>query len=142
MVAISTGGYMKVKSFIRQFMSYTAIAALINASILAPRLAWADDDPRMQSIPSAAEHPIPQERSYQAPSAEAMALDGLIYRPVLLAATVIGAATFLVTLPISALGGNVDEAAERLVAEPARAMTECLGCLPGQYTASGYSDRQ
>jgi hypothetical protein len=132
---------MKVKSFIRQFMSYTAIAALINVSILAPRPAWADD-PGMQSIPSAAEHPIPQERSYRAPSAEAMALDGLIYRPVLLAATVIGAATFLVTLPISALGGNVDEAAERLVAEPARAMTECLGCLPGQYAASGYSDRQ
>jgi hypothetical protein len=130
---------MKVKSFIRQFMSYMAIAALINVSILAPRPALADD-PRMQSIPSAAEHPIPQERSYQAPSAEAMALDGLIYRPVLLAATVIGAATFLVTLPISALGGNVDEAAERLVAEPARAMTECLGCLPGQYAASGYSD--
>jgi hypothetical protein len=130
---------MKVKSFIRQFMSYMAIAALINVSILAQRPALADD-PRMQSIPSAAEHPIPQERSYQAPSAEAMALDGLIYRPVLLAATVIGAATFLVTLPISALGGNVDEAAERLVAEPARAMTECLGCLPGQYAASGYSD--
>jgi hypothetical protein len=130
---------MKVKSFIRQFMSYMAIAALINVSILAPRPALADD-PRMQSIPPAAEHPIPQERSYRAPSAEAMALDGLIYRPVLLAATVIGAATFLVTLPISALGGNVDEAAERLVAEPARAMTECLGCLPGQYAASGYSD--
>ena len=130
---------MKVKSFIRQFMSYMAIAALINVSILVPRPALADD-PRMQSIPSAAEYPIPQERSYQAPSAEAMALDGLIYRPVLLAATVIGAATFLVTLPISALGGNVDEAAERLVAEPARAMTECLGCLPGQYAASGYSD--
>jgi hypothetical protein len=139
MVTISTGGYMKVKSFIRQFMSYMAIAALINVSILAPRPALADD-PRMQSILSAAEHPIPQERSYQAPSAEAMALDGLIYRPVLLAATVIGAATFLVTLPISALGGNADEAAERLVAEPARAMTECLGCLPGQYAASGYSD--
>ena len=129
---------MKVKSFIRQFMSYMAITALINVSILAPRPALADDS-RMQSIPSAAEHPIPQERSYQAPSAEAMALDGLIYRPVLLAATVIGAATFLVTLPISALGGNVDEAAERLVAEPARAITECLGCLPGQYAASGYS---
>lgn len=130
---------MKVKSFIRQFMSYMAIAALINVSILAQRPALAGDS-RMQSIPSAAEHPIPQEHSYQAPSAEAMALDGLIYRPVLLAATVIGAATFLVTLPISALGGNVDEAAERLVAEPARAMTECLGCLPGQYAASGYSD--
>ena len=130
---------MKVKSFIRQFMSYMAIAALINVSILAPRPALAGD-PRMQSIPSAAEHPIPQERSYQAPSAEAMALDGLIYRPVLLAATVIGAATFLVTLPISALGGNVDEAAEKLVAEPARAMAECLGCLPGQYATSGYSD--
>jgi hypothetical protein len=139
MVTVSTGGYMKVKSFIRQFMSYMAIAALINVSILAPRPALADD-PRMQSIPYPAEHPIPQERSYQTPSAEAMALDGLIYRPVLLAATVIGAATFLVTLPISALGGNVDEAAERLVAEPARAMTECLGCLPGQYAASGYSD--
>lgn len=46
-------------------------------------------------------------------------LDTLIMRPVMLAGTVVGAATFLVTLPFSALGGNVGDSAETLVLEPA-----------------------
>ena len=48
-----------------------------------------------------------------------MLLDAFLMRPVMLVGTVAGAATFLVTLPFSALGGNMGEAAETLVVEPA-----------------------
>ena len=66
-----------------------------------------------------------------APSAEAMLVDGLIYRPLYLASTVLGTGVFIVTLPFSAAGGNVRDAGERLVLEPAReAFSRCLGCLP------------
>ena len=46
-------------------------------------------------------------------------LDALLMRPAMLVATVVGAATFLVSLPFSALGGNVGDSAETLVLEPA-----------------------
>ncbi len=68
------------------------------------------------------------------PSALAMTGDALIARPLGAAFTVIGAAVFLVTLPFSALGGNVGEAGKVLVVEPAKAtFVRCLGC-----TKSGY----
>lgn len=66
------------------------------------------------------------------PSAEAMILDGLIYRPIALAGTIIGAGVFIATLPFSLPGGNADVAGQRLVVEPAHdTFTRCLGCLPG-----------
>ncbi len=48
-----------------------------------------------------------------------MLLDTFLLRPLMLVGTVAGTATFLVTLPFSALGGNVSESAETLVLEPA-----------------------
>lgn len=54
------------------------------------------------------------------PDAAVMFADGLVVRPLALGATVIGCATWLVTLPFSALGGNVDEATQKLVVGPAR----------------------
>ncbi|PSJ21170.1 hypothetical protein CVH10_13680 [Halomonas sp. ND22Bw] len=63
------------------------------------------------------------------PSGGAMAVDALFARPLLAAATVGGAAVFLVSLPFSALGGNVGEAAETLIKTPAEAtFRRCLGC--------------
>ncbi|MDY6829830.1 MAG: multidrug transporter [Pseudomonadota bacterium] len=63
------------------------------------------------------------------PSAAAMTLDLVIARPLLIGATVLGSAIFLVSLPFSALGGNVGEAADALVAAPAKnAFLRCLGC--------------
>ncbi|MNR49526.1 hypothetical protein D3C85_1689130 [compost metagenome] len=60
--------------------------------------------------------------------------DVLIARPLLIGATVIGAGLFIISLPFSALGGNVGEAAEELVVVPGReAFVRCLGC-----TISGY----
>lgn len=67
------------------------------------------------------------------PSALAMFGDAVIVRPVMTVATVFGTALFTVTLPFTALGGNVDEAADTLVKEPARtAFLRCLGCTPQQ----------
>jgi hypothetical protein len=65
------------------------------------------------------------------PTAEQMILDGLIYRPISLGATLIGTGIFIATLPFSLIGGNADEAGERLILEPASNTFErCLGCLP------------
>lgn len=51
-------------------------------------------------------------------SGEAMVLDAIVFRPIGLVTTVIGGAVFLVSLPSSALGGNVGEAADKLIKEP------------------------
>jgi hypothetical protein len=53
------------------------------------------------------------------PSAGAMAIDILAVRPLGLAATLLGTGLFVVSLPFSALGGNVGEAADALVKTPA-----------------------
>ena len=63
------------------------------------------------------------------PNGATMIADTLIARPLYAAATAFGAAVFLVTLPFSALGGNVDQAANELVVGPAHGLlTRCLGC--------------
>jgi hypothetical protein len=63
------------------------------------------------------------------PTGASMVADALVARPLYAAATAFGAAVFLVTLPFSALGGNVDEAASELVTGPARGLlVRCLGC--------------
>ncbi len=53
-------------------------------------------------------------------SAGAMMVDVLAVRPLGFVATVLGTGLFVVSLPFSALGGNVDEVAENLVVGPAR----------------------
>jgi len=50
------------------------------------------------------------------PSGAEMMVDAAIARPIGLVTTLVGAATFVVTLPFSALGGNIDQAASKLVA--------------------------
>ena len=56
----------------------------------------------------------------EAPNAAgAMVLDALLLRPLGLAATVLGAATFVVTLPFSLPTRSADDAAEVLVVKPA-----------------------
>ena len=60
-----------------------------------------------------------------------MIIDGIIVRPITLAATIVGSAFFILTLPFSAPSGSVDEAAETMVAGPAAyTFTRCLGCWP------------
>ncbi len=71
------------------------------------------------------------------PSAGAMAGDLLIARPLGIVATTLGAAAFVVSLPFSAAGGNVGQAADTLVVGPAReTFVRCLGCRSaGRYQA-------
>jgi hypothetical protein len=69
-----------------------------------------------------------------APKAYSMMGDLLIARPLLIGATAIGVVAFVVSLPFTALGGNVAEAGQALVVEPGKeAFVRCLGC-----TTSGY----
>lgn len=71
------------------------------------------------------------------PSALAMGTDLLVIRPVMLATTVVGSAVWLVSLPFSAAGGNMMQAADTLVVGPGKAtFVRCLGC-----TGDGY-DKQ
>ncbi len=68
------------------------------------------------------------------PSALAMAGDLVVARPLLLVATVVGSAAYVVSLPFSLAGGNAKEAGKTLVVGPAKAtFVRCLGC-----TRSGY----
>ncbi len=70
----------------------------------------------------------------QAPPAWAMMGDLIVARPLLIAATIIGAGAFVISLPFTAAGGNVGEAGKALVVDPGReAFVRCLGC-----TESGY----
>jgi hypothetical protein len=53
-------------------------------------------------------------------SADMMIFDLVFLRPAGLVAVVGGSVVFILSLPFSALGGNVGEAADKLVADPAR----------------------
>ncbi len=69
----------------------------------------------------------------QRPSTGAMVLDALVARPMLMAMTLGGTAVFVITLPFSALGGNVEESAKALVVGPAKnTFTRCMGCTEVQ----------
>lgn len=57
---------------------------------------------------------------YGDPNFSTMVIDGFVARPLGLGATVVGTAIWIVTLPFSALGGNVSEATDRLIVDPAR----------------------
>lgn len=54
------------------------------------------------------------------PDGAAMAVDIFAARPLGLASTIFGAATFVISLPFSALGNNVGEAYDLLIVSPAR----------------------
>ena len=74
------------------------------------------------------------ENDLNTPTGIEMAADLIIGRPALLATTVVGAAVWLIALPFSALGDNVEESGEQLVMGPARAtFMRCLGCSSGDY---------
>lgn len=94
----------------------------------------------LSAMPAVAEEVVASSTSgdpiytVEAPPGYAMLGDLIFARPLLIAATVVGAAAFVVTLPFSALGGNVKEAGQALVVEPGKsAFVRCLGC-----TKSGY----
>lgn len=86
----------------------------------------------MAAMPASAEELL-DDQINQRPSAMAMMGDALLARPLLLAGTLAGTGLFVVTLPFSALGGNVKEAADTLVVGLAKStFTRCLGCTATQ----------
>ncbi len=62
------------------------------------------------------------------PSYETMAVDTIVGKPLQLVAAVAGTAAYLVSLPFSLIGGNPDQAQQKLFVEPWDAMGRCLGC--------------
>ena len=71
-----------------------------------------------------------------APDGFVMMADLIIARPILIALTAIGSAAFVVSLPFTVLGGNMEEAGKALVSEPAReAFVRCLGCTTSKETS-------
>lgn len=67
----------------------------------------------------------------------AVAADTLVVRPVCLAATVVGSAVFVVSLPVAALSKSVKQSAKTLVVKPAQAtFTRPLGDMDA--LRSGY----
>lgn len=103
-----------MRALLKVFSRFTAVAGLALVLVL-PQIAFS-------------------ETVEEQPSAFAMTGDLLIARPFLLAATVVGTAVFVVSLPFSLAGGNAGEAADTLVVGPAKAtFVRCLGC-----TRSGY----
>ncbi|WP_426233803.1 multidrug transporter [Pseudomonas sp. TWP3-2] len=91
------------------------LAALLCSSLVVQAAESGSGDPRY---------------TIQNPPAYAMLGDLLIARPLLVAATVIGAGAFVVSLPFTALGGGIGDAGQALVVEPAKAaFVRCLGCI-------------
>jgi len=70
------------------------------------------------SLPAAvfASDPLMEEEI----TTENMVADALIVRPLGVCATILGVGFFIISLPFSALGGNVKEAGKKLIVAPAK----------------------
>lgn len=65
----------------------------------------------------------------EVPSPLAMTGDAIFVRPVMMGITVLGAVVFIVSSPFAALGGNIGESFDQLVASPFETtFVRCLGC--------------
>lgn len=94
----------------------TLLAALMAVMLLIP------------SVSSAANN------SGEEPSAGAMVADAVVARPILLAATILGTALYVVTLPFTLAGGNAGGAAKALIVGPGEStFVRCLGCRKAGY---------
>ena len=94
---------------------YTLSTILISAS-----LAFASIQPALPAIEI--------DETDFGPSYETMAVDTVVGKPLQLVAAVAGTAAYIVSLPFSLIGGNADQAQQKLFVEPWNAMSRCLGC--------------
>jgi hypothetical protein len=77
------------------------------------------------------------------PNAFKMTGDLIVARPIGLVMTAVGAAAFVVSLPLTALAGSVAESAEVLVLGPAETtFMRCLGCVEPGYSYKDVERRQ
>ncbi|MGP5550516.1 hypothetical protein ACTXNE_07485 [Psychrobacter namhaensis] len=77
------------------------------------------------------------------PSYETMVVDTVVGKPLQLVNAVAGTAAYLVSLPFSLIGGNADQAQQKLFVEPWDAMGRCLGCTVAEdnyYKSQATSD--
>ncbi len=88
----------------KKLTSYVVAGSLAAATICLPMVAgaseYAFDNPNAK------------------PTGGEMLADAFMVRPFMVVSTVLTTATFIVTLPFSAIGGNTGDAAQTLVAEP------------------------
>jgi hypothetical protein len=104
----------------RNFVKHRALPALILAALSVPAVASPEDNR----------------------GEFAMAGDLLVARPIGAVATVAGTALFVLSLPFSALGGNVKQAADVLVIGPAKeTFMRCLGCVSSGYRGEDVVDQ-
>ena len=81
------------------------------------------------------------ETVQEKPSAGAMFVDTVLVRPLYFLLSQGGLAVYGVTMPFTALGGNMDEAAESLVVTPLQAtFIRCLGCGKIESEVSGLKE--
>ena len=79
-------------------------------------------------VPFSAECQATGQSQFDEISAEAMAADFFFIRPLGIVATAAGTVLFVASFPFSALGGNIKEASQKMIAEPAQhAFTRPLG---------------
>ena len=62
------------------------------------------------------------------PSYNTMVVDTVAGKPLQLINAVAGTIAYVVSLPFSLIGGNADQAQQKLFVEPWDAMARCLGC--------------
>lgn len=77
------------------------------------------------------------------PSYDTMIVDTVVGKPLQLVTAVAGTAAYLVSLPFSLIGGNADQAQQKLFVEPWDAMARCLGCTVAEdnfYKSQGVND--
>lgn len=118
-----------------------SLAAALGALVAAP-VAWAEH--LMETDPGRYQYRYGDRHhsAYVNPPAEAdyIVADGLIARPLGLAATAVGAAVFIVTLPFSLPSGNVEEVGRVLVRDPAAyTFQRCMGCFKRSTGSATYA---
>jgi hypothetical protein len=103
------------------------------APVLARRAASALVVGALLASGPAAAAPATVEREDR-PTAGAMVADVAVARPLGVVMTGLGLAAWVVSMPFTVTGGNLNESAETLVLGPAReTFARCLGCTrPGQ----------
>lgn len=63
------------------------------------------------------------------PSPLSMVADAVFVRPILLGSTIVGTGLYALTLPLTLVGGNAEEAGRQFVVVPFKAtFVRCLGC--------------
>jgi len=110
------------------------IALFLLGTALQPNRAWAGEGGSAETSGRAGSSQVASAYSSDDPGPVEMIIDGLVVRPLSFVVTVLGTVAFILTVPFSALGGNVGVAAEQLVVTPASyTFTRCLGCLRREY---------